>query len=413
MTLKLVFPDAEVTIDKKFGFDNFSLIKNFFEQEDNISVLNIARNKSSDLIELCDYLGDKSGRTKIGADAINLAMFLGLDFKIIEIYINHIELDFFESIVNDLDLIIIERIIWEDMYEFFEIILFHRWNDVVLPPTVDSINQFILYREDLSDEILLNNILIVDNSVEITSIDYLESKLEAESFTGEHKFDNRRPFIRVVVCGENIDPYFLYDCVTLLRVITMREVKNIGSNFLSDCVGLRELVMADGILKIGDGFCNNCFELEDLYIPETVQSIGKKFLSGCRSLNELIFHGESPIQHIPDNFAKGCVSLRQIIIPIGIAIIGDNFGWCCFSLGYLELSEELRMIGKRFLEDCPALKRVIIPRGVMRIGENFLGSKGSLTVTHLEILIMPNRFRESLLSLMGRKNTIIERIDFM
>ena len=128
---------------------------------------------------------------------------------------------------------------------------------------------------------------------------------------------------------------------------------------------VKDLVIPDGVTSLDNRF-SGCVGLTSVSIPGSVTEIGKDAFSGCSGLTSAtIGNGVTKIGEFAFSY---CTSLTSVSIPNSVTSIGSAAFQYCNSLESVNLPNGLTEISTNIFLNCSALTSVSIPNSVTSIG---------------------------------------------
>ncbi|MDR0883293.1 MAG: InlB B-repeat-containing protein [Oscillospiraceae bacterium] len=144
-------------------------------------------------------------------------------------------------------------------------------------------------------------------------------------------------------------------------------VTQIGQRAFASSKTLTSVLIPESVTTIGEEAFDYCYNLETINIPNAVKTIGKGAFTFCRRLSSITI--PDGVTAIDDFTFRGCSELRSISLPNSVTSIGIYaFDGC--GLRAIELSENLKTIGRRAFSFCTELSSIVIPASVTKIDQS-------------------------------------------
>lgn len=136
---------------------------------------------------------------------------------------------------------------------------------------------------------------------------------------------------------DSIPNYAFEGCKSLVSILGIQHVSEIGSSAFSGCQKLRIIEWPEGCHKVPSKCFSGCWSLKDITLPDTVKII----CTGAFEKTQVSsFRWPSKCKKIPTACFSDCSSLKDISLPDSIKEIGtrafentaiENFKWpsCC------------------------------------------------------------------------------------
>lgn len=215
-------------------------------------------------------------------------------------------------------------------------------------------------------------------SVELETVNLPDSitTIEENAFASCYNFKNLSLPSALTYIGD----YAFYLCNSLNNVIIPENVAEIGEYAFSGCDSLERVNIPDSVKKIGDCAFSECSSLTDIEAAsDNISFSSEDGVLFNHDKTGLICYpgGKTLIEYsVPDNVRKiennafMMCRLEKIIIPDSVISIGDFAFADCEKLAHVELSDNLKFIGKYALAGCPDLKELINLSPETLLGEN-------------------------------------------
>lgn len=201
---------------------------------------------------------------------------------------------------------------------------------------------------------------------------------------------------------------------TLLKSVTIPNVKTFGNNAFQDCPNLTTVAyssdaevtgnytfMNDSSLvnvtlpgkatAIGNGLFQNCKSLKSVSIPSTVTKLNSGVFSGCSSLSEITL--PEGLTELAQDLFRGCSSLKSIELPSTVTTLG-NSALAGTGIESIQLPEGLTSISNSLFNGCSSLKSIDIPESVTTINPSAFQDCTSLTSITIpsKVTTLPQNF---------------------
>lgn len=163
------------------------------------------------------------------------------------------------------------------------------------------------------------------------------------------------------------------DCPALAEVVLPRRLTAVSFNLFGKCEGLRSVTLPDGLTAIGASAFTGCSSLHALTLPSKLAAIGEKafYASGLREISIPV-----QVKTLEEFTFSRCRQLTAVILPYGLTTIKDGAFEGCENLERINISGEVRNIGKSVFFGCPKLPgsvRKLSPGSLMGFVRKFLG----------------------------------------
>ena len=189
-------------------------------------------------------------------------------------------------------------------------------NDLVIPNTVDSIQNYAFYYCSSLTSVTIPN--------SVKSI-------------GERAF---------------------FFCNSLTSVILGNSVTSIGNSAFRNCNSLTSVKIPNSVVSIGEeAFCW-CSSLTSVSIGDSVTYLGDAVFRNCGSLDSITI-GNS-VTSIGESAFYNCSSLTSITIPNSVTSIGKDAFSLCTSLTSVSIGNSVTSIGKNAFYYCPLLNTLYV-----------------------------------------------------
>lgn len=176
--------------------------------------------------------------------------------------------------------------------------------DLVIPETIDKINEYAFYGSTIK------SLIVNDNIKSIGACAFSESKLLQSA-----KLSN--------------------------------NVANIGSGAFMNCSALASINIPDVLQTISKDTFYKCSSLTEVKIPETVHSIGISAFYECSNLTEIKIPDN--VEIIDKNAFYGCSGASSIIFGNKVETIGESAFQNCSKVSELNIPESVVSMGKMCL----------------------------------------------------------------
>ncbi len=149
-------------------------------------------------------------------------------------------------------------------------------------------------------------------------------------------------------------PAYAFAGVTMLKTVTLYNVKELGGNAFSGCTSLTNVVFGDNNAQAAN-----------------LKVIGKSAFSGCTSLYEFNLAGLTGLETVYQEAFSGCAKLglgfANIVFPAATYMEKAFYG--CTSLKSIDVSSVVS-IGDNCFSECTALESVVFPTDTTIIGKH-------------------------------------------
>lgn len=274
--------------------------------------------------------------------------------------------------------------------------------DLVIPETIDKINEYAFYGSTIK------SLIVNDNIKSIGACAFSESKLLQSAKLsnnvaniGACAFMNCSALASINIPDvlQTISKDTFYKCSSLTEVKIPETVHSIGISAFYECSNLTEIKIPDNVEiidknafygcsgassiifgnkveTIGESAFQNCSKVSELNIPESVVSMGKNVFNSCSSLLKISL--PQSITAIPEGAFMNCQALHEIAIPNSILTIGDNAFNGCGSIISINIPDKVTTIGQSAFYSCSSLEKVVFGKALESIGSQAFRSCSSL-----------------------------------
>lgn len=274
--------------------------------------------------------------------------------------------------------------------------------DLVIPETIDKINEYAFYGSTIK------SLIVNDNIKSIGACAFSESKLlqsaklsnnVANIGSGAFMNCSALASINIPDVLQTISKDTFYKCSSLTEVKIPETVHSIGISAFYECSNLTEIKIPDNVEiidknafygcsgassiifgnkveTIGESAFQNCSKVSELNIPESVVSMGKNVFNSCSSLLKISL--PQSITAIPEGAFMNCQALHEIAIPNSILTIGDNAFNGCGSIISINIPDKVTTIGQSAFYSCSSLEKVVFGKALESIGSQAFRSCSSL-----------------------------------
>ncbi len=188
----------------------------------------------------------------------------------------------------------------------------------------------------------------------------------------------------------SISNWVFSNCTGFSDLIIPTSVTEINSGAFYECSGFSNISIPNSVTFIGNDAFYFCTGLSSLFIPSSVTEIEGNPFQFCSDLAEIIVDSNNPVFDSRNNCnaiintSNACLitGCRNTIIPSTITEIG-SYAWCGqMSLTYIDIPNNITIIGNRAFNTC-GLTSIYIPSSVNQLGTNpfaFCSSLESISV---------------------------------
>lgn len=171
------------------------------------------------------------------------------------------------------------------------------------------------------------------------------------------------------------------------HIVMPRGITRAASHAFSNCANLKEVEFANGLKYVASGAFAGCVSLPTLNMEE-VDSIGASAFSRCRTLN---VENMNKVRHIGNNAFDKCNFLKGSDGVVSLPLcdsIGAGAFLGCSNIEKIELSENLRFLGKQAFMNCASLTSVNLSSSLQALfEETFSGCTALKEVTYSDNLL--------------------------
>lgn len=254
---------------------------------------------------------------------------------------------------------------------------FMNWNhvgDLVIPQSIDTIEQGAFYNCDNIETININNKYI--GSEVFAGCDRLAQVVISNSVhnIGVRAFANCDSLTLVTINTQHIGQSAFANCDRLSQVFFGDSVQTIGDSAFSNCDNLINIIIH--ARSIGTNVFADCDSL--LTIDANAQYISDSAFANCYRLVSLTL-GDS-VQTLGNGAFSGCFRLNNVSLGEGITSIGDSAFSGCIRLTKPELPNNLATIGTRAFDGCGDINgKLTFPASITHIGDYAYNGVGNIT----------------------------------
>lgn len=274
--------------------------------------------------------------------------------------------------------------------------------DLVIPETIDKINEYAFYGSTIK------SLIVNDNIKSIGACAFSESKLLQSAKLsnnvaniGSGAFMNCSALasinipdvlqtiskdtfykcsslteVKIPETVHSIGISAFYECSNLTEIKIPDNVEIIDKNAFYGCSGVSSIIFGNKVETIGESAFQNCSKVSELNIPESVVSMGKNVFNSCSSLLKISL--PQSITAIPEGAFMNCQALHEIAIPNSILTIGDNAFNGCGSIISINIPDKVTTIGQSAFYSCSSLEKVVFGKALESIGSQAFRSCSSL-----------------------------------
>lgn len=181
------------------------------------------------------------------------------------------------------------------------------------------------------------------------------------------------------------------NCTRLTEVVGFNNLQYVGNSAFASCHYLNVTTLSN-IIEYGDWAFSNCFNIISIDLTNTTK-IGKSVFFGCENLSTVSL-ANSALKEIPEKAFQFCESLESVDSFNNITKIGER-AFNGTKLQSLNITGELKEIGKEAFYRCTELIEIVLPNSVSKIGKSAFKE-----CTSLETVVAPyiGRTRDSFLA---------------
>lgn len=171
------------------------------------------------------------------------------------------------------------------------------------------------------------------------------------------------------------------------HIVMPRGITRAASHAFSECANLQEVEFANGLKYVASSAFAGCVSLPTLNLEE-VDSIGASAFSRCRTLN---VENMNKVRHIGNNAFNKCDFLKGSNGVVSLPLcdsIGAGAFLGCSNIEKIELSENLRFLGKQAFMNCASLTSVNLSSSLQALfEETFSGCTALKEVSYSDNLL--------------------------
>ncbi|MBQ3130329.1 MAG: leucine-rich repeat protein [Bacteroidaceae bacterium] len=171
------------------------------------------------------------------------------------------------------------------------------------------------------------------------------------------------------------------------HIVMPRGITRAASHAFSECANLQEVEFANWLKYVASSAFAGCVSLPTLNLEE-VDSIGASAFSRCRTLN---VENMNKVRHIGNNAFNKCDFLKGSNGVVSLPLcdsIGAGVFLGCSKIEKIELSENLRFLGKQAFMNCASLTSVNLPSSLQALfEETFSGCTALKEVSYSDNLL--------------------------
>ena len=271
---------------------------------------------------------------------------------------------------------------------------------IIIPMGITSIaNYAFSYCENLASITIPETITYIgnyafENCTSLTKVD-LPGRLQS---VGSYLFSGCTHLVDITLPYElkTIGNYMFFKCESLPKIKIPEKVTSIGWKAFSGCVSLSEIEFPKLLNSIGNYAFENCSKLTNIHFSDNVTSIGEGIFFMCKGLSTIeidetnaaykmidgcMFNYDGSVLYtypsklnsetsytVPDGVKticygafSSCISLHEIILPETIEIIDNCAFFNCLNLKNINLTSNIRYIGKNAFNNCYNLTEITLP----------------------------------------------------
>ena len=185
--------------------------------------------------------------------------------------------------------------------------------------------------------------------------------------------------------GPDLAGLFMYG--PYKHIVMPRGITRAASHAFSDCANLKEVEFVNGLKYVASSAFAGCVSLPTLNMEE-VDSIGASAFSRCRTFN---VENMNKVRHIGNNAFDKCDFLKGSDGVVSLPLcdsIGAGAFLGCSNIEKIELSENLRFLGKQAFMNCASLTSVNLPSSLQALlEETFSGCTALKEVSYSDNLL--------------------------
>ena len=171
------------------------------------------------------------------------------------------------------------------------------------------------------------------------------------------------------------------------HIVMPRGITRAASHAFSNCANLKEVEFANGLKYVASSAFAGCVSLPTLNMEE-VDSIGASAFSRCRTFN---VENMNKVRHIGNNAFDKCNFLKGSDGVVSLPLcdsIGAGAFLGCSNIEKIELSENLRFLGKQAFMNCASLTSVNLSSSLQALfEETFSGCTALKEVSYSDNLL--------------------------
>lgn len=228
--------------------------------------------------------------------------------------------------------------------------------DLVIPETIDKINEYAFYGSTIK------SLIVNDNIKSIGACAFSESKLLQSA-----KLSNN---------VANIGSGAFMNCSALASINIPDVLQTISKDTFYKCSSLTEVKIPETVHSIGISAFYECSNLTEIKIPDNVEIIDKNAFYGCSGVSSIIFGNK--VETIGESAFQNCSKVSELNIPESVVSMGKNVFNSCSSLLKISLPQSITAIPEGAFMNCQALHEIAIPNSILTIGDNAFNGCGSI-----------------------------------
>lgn len=284
--------------------------------------------------------------------------------------------------------------------------------DLVIPNTVDTINNYVFYGCSSITTVTIPESVtyLANNAFERSGLKHITWHPKNYNNGVPGNSSSRSPFyyikdsIQSITFGENVDtiPYRMcWEMYNLKSVSLPDNLKCIEYDAFSACKSLESIDIPNGVTYIGNYAFNECYSLPSITLPDSLRTIEQYAFLRCTLLTSITIpekiailsdrafqdSGLDTIIWTPKNYDTGGYSpfyyvkdhIKSVIFTDNVEAIPSHMCWEMYNLQSVEIPKTVGTIRPYAFYGCSALTSVELPVGIRSMGDGMFYNCTALT----------------------------------
>ncbi len=229
----------------------------------------------------------------------------------------------------------------------------------IVPVSVTSV--FAENNDEYSYSILEDGSVQIDSYNSVASDVNIPSSIDGMevSAIGEKAFEYNQNIISVELPEslKSIGERAFNECLNLKTVKFDGQLTTIGKNAFFSCTRLNDINLPSGLTTLGDGAFYDCQSLESIRVPGTVTDFGEYVFGNNKNLKTVYL--DEGITSVPPSTFFQDSSLVTVELPQSLEKIERKAFWKCEELETIEIPSFVKEIGNEAFKECSSLKNLV------------------------------------------------------